>query len=58
MENAGALGKMQVVVGGQIALVPLAILPMSFVAVVGLMVAEIKAAPVKILLLDHRDAPS
>ena len=58
MENAGALGKMQVVVGGQTALVPLAILPMSFVAVVGLMVAEIKAAPVKILLLDHRDAPS
>ena len=58
MEDAGALGKMQVVVGGQTALVPLAILPMSFVAVVGLMVAEIKAAPVKILLLDHRDAPS
>ena len=57
MENAGALRKMQVVVGGQTALVPLAILPMSFVAVVGLMLAEIKAAPVKILLLDHRDAP-
>ena len=58
MEDAGALGKMQVMIGGQTTLVPLAILPMSFVAVVGLTIAEIKATPVKIFLLDHRDAPS
>ena len=52
MENAGALGKMQVVVGGQTALVPLAILPMSLVAVIGLHVAKAEATPIDILLLD------
>ena len=48
MEDAGALGKVQVMVGGQTALVPFAVLPMGLVAVVGLVVAEVEAAPVKI----------
>ena len=52
MEDTAALGDMQGVVGGQAALVPLAILPMSLVAVIGLHVAKAEATPIDILLLD------
>ena len=52
MEDAAALGDMQGVVGGQAALVPLAILPMGLVAVIGLHVAKAEATPIDILLLD------
>ena len=52
MEDATALGDVQGVVGGQAALVPLAILPMSLVAVIGLHVAKAEATPIDILLLD------
>ena len=55
VENARALGKVQVVIGGQATLVPFAIFPMRFKAVVGLMVAEIEAAPIQVFFLDgHR----
>ena len=52
VEDAAALGDVHGVVGGQAALVPLAVLPVGLVAVVGLHVAEAKAAPVQILLLN------
>ena len=55
VENARALGKVQVVIGGQAAFIPFTIFPMRFKAVVGLMVAEIEAAPVQVFFLDgHR----
>ena len=52
VEDTTALGDMQGVVGGQATLVPLAILPMSLVAVIGLHVAKAEATPIDILLLD------
>ena len=52
MEDAAALGDVHGVVGGQATLVPLAVLPMSLVAVIGLHVAKAEATPIDILLLD------
>ena len=55
VENARTLGKVQVVIGSQTTLVPFTIFPMRFKAVVGLMVAEIEAAPIQVFFLDgHR----
>ena len=52
VEDAAALGDVHGVVGGQAALVPLAVLPMGLVAVIGLHVAKAEATPIDILLLD------
>ena len=55
LKNASALGKVDFMIGGKAAFVPFAIFPMRFKAVVGLMVAEIEAAPIQVFFLDgHR----
>ncbi len=55
VEDATALRNVHGVVGGQATLVPLAILPVSLVAIVGLHVAKAQATPVQILLLNGHD---
>ena len=52
VENASALGKVNLVIGGKAALVPFAVFPIGDIAIVGFAVAEIEAAPVKVFLLD------
>ena len=52
MEDAGALGQRDAVVGGKAALVPRAVLVVGHVAVIGLAIAKVEVAPVQVLLLN------
>jgi len=53
VKQAGALGERDGVVGGKLALAPLAVLVVADVAVIGVLISEAEAAPVDVLLLHH-----
>ena len=53
VKQAGALGERDGVVGGKLALAPLAVLVVADIAVVGVLISEAEATPVDVLLLHH-----
>ena len=53
VKQAGALGERDGVVGGELALAPLAVFVVADIAVVGVLISEAEATPVDVLLLHH-----